>query len=141
MKPEVFHLVKLVKKYHPNWSKKSYKEVENAILWYALHAGLIHVTSENGEALVLARRLDDIGERIDSSTFSPNGKILWIELFYQTHWASALDLLRIGIERWNECEYLAFHRAIDNESPASYRIYDKKFVIRYLNNLRNKFKE
>lgn len=134
MKPEVSHLVKLVKRHHPHWGNKSYKEVENAILWYALHGGLIHVTGEKGESLLLARRLDDIGERIDASTFTPNGKILWIELFYQTHWAAAMDLLKLAVERFNECEYLAFHKAKD-ETPLSYRIYDREFVRRYLRNL------
>jgi hypothetical protein len=140
VKPEISHLVKLIKQYHPHWANKSYKDIENAILWYALHGGIIYVSSLKGEALLLARRLDDIGSRIDGNAFDPDGSILWVELFYQTHYEAALDLLSRATDRWKECKFLAFHKSKD-EAPASYRIYDKEFVIRYLGNLYSNFKE
>ena len=140
MKPEISHLVKLIKQYHPHWAKKSYKDIENAVLWYALHGGLIHSSGEKGEALLLARRLGDIGDRVDGNAFDPDGKILWVELFYQNHWEAALNLMTRACLRWKECKLLAFHKAKD-EVPLSYRIYDKEFVIRYLGNLYRNFKE
>ena len=148
MIPETFHLVKLLKRWDTRFKKSSFKEVENYLLYRALHGGIIHVSSSQnlktgkesgGESLLITRSLKDIGDRISDTANDPEGEILWFEFFFQNNVQAAADVLRLAIEKWRyNKRFVAFHRSKDPE-PLSYKIFDNKFCVRYYSNLLRQF--
>ena len=125
-------LVVILKKYNKGWKDKSLKEIENGLLWYALHDGVIIINGKEGRrSILLARAIRDIRHRLQPDVAHPDGKILWVEFMYSNCSDCTAKLIKVGLDKWlPNIKKLAFHRDYKNEG--SYSVHGVRFLNKLL---------
>lgn len=117
-----------------NWPSWTIKEVKDCMLWYALNNGYIHTRYKSGDAILLARRLSCIAQRVEHGHHE-QGRILWVEFFYYDEPIAAIHLILKAIERYEgSIDSIAFHDHRD-DNPLTYRLYEPRFILKLIEHL------